>query len=93
MMFAYWILVGLLVGWAGGRLMAPSRALPSVGLLGDLVWGALGAVTVGWAIRAAHGATPMGFLETVLGGVAGALAVTFVQRAYADRYQREAVRP
>ena len=84
MVVALWIVVGLGVGWAGGRLLALK---PGGGTAGDLAAGVLGSLSAAGAMPAMHTAAEMP-LETLLAGVAGALAATFTWRAYADRYQR-----
>ena len=84
LLFALWIVVGLGVGWGGGRLLA----LNGNGVASDLIAGVVGSVSVAWALQSMHPGAIGGSLEAVLGGVAGALAATFVCRSYADRYHR-----
>jgi len=83
-MFTLWILVGLGMGWGGGRLLAPTRR----GVPGHLVSGVFGSVVVAWTIQAMHPGATDGSLIAVLGGAAGALLATFAHRAFADRYRR-----
>ena len=82
MVVALWILVGLGVGWAGGRLLAVKRG----GSAGDVAAGVLGSLSAAGAMQAMNTAAEMP-LEILLAGVAGALAATFAWRAFADRYQ------
>jgi uncharacterized membrane protein YeaQ/YmgE (transglycosylase-associated protein family) len=84
MMLAVWVVVGMLVGWGAGRLLA----LKSGGAAGDLVSGVLGSVAVAWIMQATLTGAAGGSLEAVLGGAAGALAATLAHRAYTGRYQR-----
>jgi uncharacterized membrane protein YeaQ/YmgE (transglycosylase-associated protein family) len=83
-MIALWIAVGALVGWGGGRALVLNRRR---GVLGDVLAGVLGSVFVAGAIQLQHGASGDA-LVAALGGVAGALAATFVRRAYSDRFRR-----
>lgn len=88
MTLAYWVVVGLLAGWAGGRLLAPTGA----GVAGDLVAGVVGSVSVAWVVQAIHPDHAGFALEIVLAGLSGALVVTFVHRAYADRFRSAVVK-
>jgi uncharacterized membrane protein YeaQ/YmgE (transglycosylase-associated protein family) len=83
-MFIVWVLVGLAVGWGGGRMLAFNPG----GSAGDVVWGAAGSFGVAMLLQAVHTGPNDGSLVALIGGVAGALVATLIHRAYADRYQR-----
>ena len=83
-MIAIWILLGLGIGWAGGRLLAIRRG----GQTADLTAGALGSLGAAGLATMMLAATRAGALEIALIGVVGALSLTFVRRAFSDRFQR-----
>ena len=72
----WWIIVGLIAGWATGKIMRGSGYGPFV----DIVIGILGAVVGGWIMRAvgfrAHG----GMIYTVLVAIGGAVLLTWLSR-------------
>jgi uncharacterized membrane protein YeaQ/YmgE (transglycosylase-associated protein family) len=86
MMVMLWALLGLATGWSAGRLMPVSRA----GVTGDLLSGVVGSVVFAWTLWALRTGATDNTLVAGLGGVAGAILLTFARRAYADRYRRVA---
>lgn len=83
-MVALWIVVGALVGWGGGRALVLNGRQ---GVLGDVLAGVFGSVFAAGALQLQQG-PPNDALVVALGGLAGALAATFVRRAYSDRFRR-----
>jgi uncharacterized membrane protein YeaQ/YmgE (transglycosylase-associated protein family) len=81
------LVLGALVGWAGGRVLALHRR---VDVWGDIGAGVLGAVGMATGFRLLLVPAPDPLL-LLLGGLLGALLATFVTRAHTDRY-RHAVR-
>jgi uncharacterized membrane protein YeaQ/YmgE (transglycosylase-associated protein family) len=85
MTLALCVLVGLAVGWVGGRLLVLDHG---GGVRGDLTSGVLGALVAGWLTHAAKAGPSDVYLVPVVSGIAGALATTFAHRAHADRFRR-----
>ena len=85
MTFAILAGLGLLVGWGGGRLLVfPGKR----GVPGDLLAGLLGSLLVGLVMSRLG--EPDQLLVPLIGGVAGALVLTFIRRSFEDRYRRVA---
>jgi len=61
----YWIVVGLIAGWAAGRIMKGG----GYGPLMDIVLGIVGAVVGGWL---------MGMLGIYAGGLIGTIVVAII---------------
>lgn len=72
----WWIIVGLIAGWATGKIMKGS----GYGPLMDIVIGIVGAVVGGFLMRflgfAGHG----GFIYTILVAIGGAILLTAIAR-------------
>jgi len=72
----WWIVVGLIAGWATGKIMSGSGQ----GFLMDIVLGIAGALVGGWIMRAlgfqAHG----GMIYTILVAIGGAVILTALYR-------------
>ncbi len=77
-MFAllWWIIVGLIAGWATGKIMGS----PGRGFLMDVVIGIAGAIVGGWIMRAVGFAGRGGMIYTVLVAIGGAVVLTFLYR-------------
>ena len=71
MFFVYIILVGLVAGWAAGKIMKGS----GYGPLMDILLGIVGAIVGGWIMRA------LGFYTSILVAILGAVIVIVIVRA------------
>jgi len=72
----WWIVVGLIAGWATGKIMRGSGYGPFV----DIVIGILGAIVGGWIMRAVGFRVQGGLLYTVLVAIGGAVLLTWLSR-------------
>jgi len=77
MFIVWWIVVGLIAGWATGKLMKGS----GYGALADIVLGILGAFVGGMIMRALGFYTSGGLLPSILVAILGAVVVIIVVRA------------
>ncbi|HEX5434294.1 MAG TPA: GlsB/YeaQ/YmgE family stress response membrane protein [Candidatus Angelobacter sp.] len=80
MTLLWWIVVGLIAGWATGKIMRGS----GYGLLMDTVIGILGALIGGWIMRMLGFRGHGGFIYTVLVAIGGAIVLTWVIHAIRD---------
>jgi uncharacterized membrane protein YeaQ/YmgE (transglycosylase-associated protein family) len=72
----WWIIVGLIAGWATGKIMRGS----GYGFVWDVIIGIIGAL-IGGAIMSALGFSANGgFIYTVLVAIGGAVLLTWVLR-------------
>lgn len=76
MHFLWWILVGLIAGWATGKLMKGS----GYGAIGDIIIGILGAVLGGWIMRELGHAGEGGLIYTILVAIGGAVVLVLILR-------------
>jgi uncharacterized membrane protein YeaQ/YmgE (transglycosylase-associated protein family) len=77
----WWILVGLVAGWAPGKIMKGS----GYGFIADIVLGIVGAV-IGGYIAGALGISPVGgLLYTILIAMVGAVIIVFLFRLIMGR--------
>src|SRR5215468_12086670 len=76
-MFAlvWWLIVGLIAGWATGKIMGSGR-----GAIMDIVIGILGAIVGGWIMRALGFAGRGNMIYTILVAIGGAVILTFLYR-------------
>ena len=72
--FVWWIIVGLIAGWATGKIMRGS----GYGALWDIVVGIVGAVIGGWIMRSLGFAGQGGLIYTILVAIGGAIVLTFL---------------
>ena len=72
----WWIIVGLVAGWATGKLMRGS----GYGPLMDIVLGIVGAVIGGWIMRSIGFSGQGGMIYTILVAIGGAVLLTSVYR-------------
>jgi uncharacterized membrane protein YeaQ/YmgE (transglycosylase-associated protein family) len=72
----WWIVVGLIAGWATGKLMRGS----GYGALMDIIVGIVGALIGGWIMSALGFASSGGFIYTVLVAIGGAVVLTWLIR-------------
>ena len=70
-----WIVVGLIAGWATGKIMSGK----GYGVLHDIVLGIVGAVIGGW-VMGILGIGGGGLIYTVIVAIGGACLLTFVVR-------------
>ena len=71
----WWIIVGLIAGWATGKIMGEGR-----GFLMDILIGIAGAIVGGWIMRAVGFAGRGGMIYTILVAIGGAVILTFLYR-------------
>jgi len=76
MHLVWWIVVGLVAGWATGKIMRGR----GFGPLMDIVVGIVGAVIGGWIMSAMGFAANGGFIYTVLVAIGGAVVLTLLLR-------------
>ena len=76
MHFLWWILVGLVAGWATGKIMKGS----GYGAIGDIIIGILGAVLGGWIMRELGHAGEGGLIYTILVAILGAVILVWILR-------------
>jgi uncharacterized membrane protein YeaQ/YmgE (transglycosylase-associated protein family) len=81
MVLLWWIIVGLIAGWATGKIMRGS----GYGVLGDILLGIAGAIVGGWIMRAIGGAGQGGMIYTILVAIGGAVVLTAIYRALIGR--------
>jgi len=74
--FLEWIFVGLIAGWATGKIMGG----PHRGVLMDIVIGIAGAIVGGWIMRALGFAGQGNLIYTVLVATGGAVLLTLLYR-------------
>ncbi|HMJ20881.1 MAG TPA: GlsB/YeaQ/YmgE family stress response membrane protein, partial [Terriglobales bacterium] len=77
MFFLYIILVGLVAGWAAGKIMKGSGYGPLV----DIALGIVGAIVGGWIMRALGFYTSGGLIPSILVAILGAVVVIVIVRA------------
>jgi uncharacterized membrane protein YeaQ/YmgE (transglycosylase-associated protein family) len=76
MHFLWWVIVGLIAGWATGKIMRGS----GYGPLMDILMGVAGAVVGGWIMRSLGFADQGGTIYTILVAIGGAVVLTFLYR-------------
>ena len=72
----WWIIVGLIAGWATGKIIRGSGYGPFL----DIVIGIIGAIVGGWIMRAVGFQGRGGMLYTVLVAIGGAVVLTWLYR-------------
>ena len=70
------VIVGLIAGWATGKIMRGSGYGPLV----DIVVGIVGAIVGGWIMRAVGFSGQGGMIYTILIAILGAVILTWVYR-------------
>jgi uncharacterized membrane protein YeaQ/YmgE (transglycosylase-associated protein family) len=85
----WWIIVGLIAGWATGKIMGGSGR----GFLMDIVIGIAGALVGGWIMRALGFAGHGGMIYTILVAIGGAVILTLVYRLITGKRPREGEKP
>lgn len=76
MHFLWWIIVGLIAGWATGKIMKGS----GYGFIVDVLLGVAGAVVGGWVARHLGLAAGGHMIYTILVAIAGAVILVFLFR-------------
>jgi|SRR5581483_3118684 uncharacterized membrane protein YeaQ/YmgE (transglycosylase-associated protein family) len=76
MHFITWIIVGLIAGWATGKIMRGR----GYGPLMDIVIGIIGAIVGGWIMRSLGFSGQGGILYTTLVAIGGAVVLTLLFR-------------
>ena len=81
MYIVWWIIVGLIAGWATGRIMRGS----GYGPLMDIVLGIVGAVIGGWIVSAIGFGGSGGMIYTIIVAIIGACLLVAIARALSGR--------
>jgi uncharacterized membrane protein YeaQ/YmgE (transglycosylase-associated protein family) len=76
MYFLYIIVVGLIAGWAAGKIMKGS----GYGVLMDIVLGIVGAILGGWLIRLLGFEATGGLITSILVATLGAVVLVAISR-------------
>jgi uncharacterized membrane protein YeaQ/YmgE (transglycosylase-associated protein family) len=71
----WWILVGLIAGWAAGKIMRGG----GYGVVVDIILGIVGAVVGGWLLGAL-GISAGGFIGTIVVAIIGAIFLIWLTR-------------
>lgn len=72
----WWAVVGLIAGWATGKIMRGA----GYGALMDIVLGIIGAIIGGWIMRSLGFAGQGGMVYTILVAIGGAIVLTALVR-------------
>lgn len=76
MRILYWIIVGLIAGWATGKIMKGG----GYGTLMDIVIGIAGAIVGGWIMSLLGFSSSGGLIYTILVAIGGAIVLTALVR-------------
>jgi uncharacterized membrane protein YeaQ/YmgE (transglycosylase-associated protein family) len=76
MHFLWWIIVGLVAGWATGKIMRGEGYGPFL----DILIGIIGAIVGGWIMRALGFSGQGGMIYTILLAIGGAVVLTWLFR-------------
>jgi uncharacterized membrane protein YeaQ/YmgE (transglycosylase-associated protein family) len=71
----WWVLVGLIAGWAAGKIMKGG----GYGVAMDIVLGIVGAVVGGWLVGVL-GFQAGGFISTIIVAIIGAVFLIWITR-------------
>jgi uncharacterized membrane protein YeaQ/YmgE (transglycosylase-associated protein family) len=77
MFLLYMIIVGLIAGWAAGKIMKGS----GYGALVDILLGIAGAIVGGWILRLLGFYTTGGLIPSILVAILGAVLLIALSRA------------
>jgi uncharacterized membrane protein YeaQ/YmgE (transglycosylase-associated protein family) len=72
----WWVIVGLIAGWATGKIMRGA----GYGVFMDIVLGIVGAVVGGWIMQSLGFAGQGGMVYTILVAIGGAVILTALIR-------------
>jgi uncharacterized membrane protein YeaQ/YmgE (transglycosylase-associated protein family) len=81
MYLLWWIIVGLIAGWATGKIMRGE----GYGVLTDILLGIAGALVGGWIMRALGFSGQGGMIYTILVAIGGAVVLTWLFRVITGR--------
>lgn len=73
----YWIIVGLIAGWATGKIMKGS----GYGVLVDILLGIVGGIVGGWIMSLLGFSTSGGLIPGILVAIVGAVVLVAISRA------------
>ncbi|HEV2278236.1 MAG TPA: GlsB/YeaQ/YmgE family stress response membrane protein [Acidobacteriaceae bacterium] len=73
----WWIIVGLIAGWATGKIMKGS----GYGVFADILLGIAGALVGGFIMRALGFVGRGGLIYTIIVAIGGAIVLTAIVRA------------
>jgi len=73
----YWIIVGLIAGWATGKIMKGS----GYGVLIDILLGIVGGIVGGWIMSLLGFSTSGGLIPGILVAILGAVVLVAISRA------------
>jgi uncharacterized membrane protein YeaQ/YmgE (transglycosylase-associated protein family) len=74
--FLWWIIVGLIAGWAAGRIMKGS----GYGPLMDIILGIIGAIIGGWIMSMLGFAAGGGLIYSIIVAIIGAVILVWLVR-------------
>ena len=72
----WWIVVGIIAGWAAGKIMKGS----GYGILWDLVLGIVGAIVGGWVAGMLGFSAQGGLIWSIVVAIVGAVIVVWIFR-------------
>ncbi len=78
MRILWWIIVGLIAGWATGKIMKGG----GYGTLMDIVIGIAGAIVGGWIMSLLGFSSAGGLIYTILVAIGGAIVLTALVRMF-----------
>lgn len=78
MRILWWIIVGLIAGWATGKIMKGG----GYGTLMDIVIGIAGAIVGGWIMSLLGFQSAGGLIYTILVAIGGAIVLTALVRMF-----------
>ena len=81
----WWICVGLVAGWATGKILKGS----GYGTLADIVIGILGALIGGFVMRALGFAGSGGFFYTVFVAILGAMILVWLEHFFSGHRKHD----
>jgi uncharacterized membrane protein YeaQ/YmgE (transglycosylase-associated protein family) len=84
MHFLWWIIVGLIAGWATGKIMRGA----GYGVFVDILLGIAGAIVGGFIMRSVGFAGQGGMIYTILVALGGAIVLTALVRLISGRSSR-----
>lgn len=77
----WWVFVGLIAGWATGKIMRGA----GYGVFMDIILGIIGAVVGGWIMQSLGFAGQGGTVYTILVAIGGAVLLTAIIRLITGR--------
>ncbi len=76
MSWLIWIVVGLIAGWAAGKIMKGS----GYGVLGDILLGIVGGIVGGWLLGLLGLYSGGGLIPSIITAILGAVALVAIVR-------------